>query len=382
MSCGCGCSGNSGGCQGNCGAVKIITEQGVKGDKGDTGDTGATGPPGANGADGLGYDNMLSSSSINLSLVLPFSSSGDIQVDKAVTFGTRLRYTKISDQTQWIEGVVTSYNVGSGACAVDFDNKSATATGSHNDWAVTVIGEPGAGSSFSNITNVGTGEDVFKGVNGSDAEFKRMLGGAGLNGGVTTSGDDVLFEPLTANDFPDSPFPNTLGNCTVVYRDGDGIAPSFNYSPIGGESLVSPGSLNTTSTHVVYYDFNDFIYLVFEVVIDDFHLNPADGTRWSILGPSFQVNGLPVVVASTSQTSQIVRCDMYYRPNSQTNLSLKDDFMFYNKALYMYYGNGFISAANPGTGGQDVAYLPANGSSGQLKFVGRMLLNKNTITLL
>lgn len=378
MSCGCGCSGNSGGCQGNCGAVKIITEQGVKGDKGDTGDTGATGPPGANGADGLGYDNMLSSSSINLSLVLPFSSSGDIQVDKAVTFGTRLRYTKISDQTQWIEGVVTSYNVGSGACSVDFDNKSATATGSHNDWAVTVIGEPGAGSGFSNITNVGTGEDVFKGINGASAEFKRMLGGAGLNGGVTTSGDDVLFEPLTTNNYPSGPFPNTLGNCTVVYSSGSGTAPSFNYSPVGGESLVSPGSLNTNSS-VVYYDYKDHIYLIFEVLIDDFHLNSNGGSKWSLVAPSFQINGLPVSVASGAASQNII-AHMAFEPDEISFNTPKDDFMLYMKSILLVYNNGNIAGSNGGAFTDDVFFLPAPGYSGRLRFNGRMLLNKNTVT--
>ena len=276
--CGCGCSG--GGCQGNCGSVKIITEQGVKGDTGDTGATGAAGATGADGDDGLGYDNMTSTSSINLSLVLPFSGSADINIDKAVTVGTRLRYTKTSDLTQWIEGVVTSYTVGTGVCAVDFDNKSATAAGSHTDWSVSVIGEPGSGGGFDSIDNVGAGAEVYKGLNAGVAELRSLTGLGALEGGITQGTDEISFNPLTTDAEVE------------VYPGGTAIAPSFFYAPGIGESYPSPGSISANSK-VKYVDWNDFIYLTFEVIIENFKVTHASNS-WTADPVTFQINGLPV----------------------------------------------------------------------------------------
>lgn len=247
--CDCGCDN---GCANGCGQpTKIITKEGIQGPAGATGATGATGAAGADGTDGLGYDNMVSTSSINITAPVPFSSSNTITADKAPTVGTRLRYTSQSDLTQWVEGVVTSYVTATGATNIDFDLKSSTGTGVHNDWAVTVIGEPGSGSGFGDIVNIGSGAEIYKGLNGTDAEVRSLIGSGALSGGVTQATNEIYFNPITCDTQPSSgSWPDTNGNCTIVYAGGIGTAPSFSYTPVGSEVLSNPGSLSTASTGV------------------------------------------------------------------------------------------------------------------------------------
>jgi len=357
MSCGCGCSGNSGGCQGNCGAVKIITEQGVKGDKGDTGDTGATGAPGADGADGLGYDNMSSSSSINITAAVPFTSNNFINPDKAPTTGTRLRYTRTGDLTMWVEGIVTSYTVGSGAISIDIDKKSSTATGVHNDWAVTVIGEPGEdGAGFEDIVNIGTGEGLYKGINGTDAEFRSILGAGALLNGITTVGDDVVVSPLTDD------------NEFEVWPGGTSITPSFSYSPGIGENLISPGSIGASK--VKYYDWNNFIFLTFEVQIDNFYLTGPN--NWSIDPYTFQVNGLPVSVVSGGDPETFMG-GMSASP-VENPVSDPDYVMNSTKPVQFVYNNGSIGVKS---GGAFYPRVPTKNEPVKLFFYGQILIRKN-----
>ena len=369
-------SGCGGGCNGNCGPIRIVTQEGIQGPQGDTGATGATGANGNDGVDGLGYDNMTSTTGINLSVSLPNSGTKFISIDKAVTTGTRLRFTSVGDLTQWIEGIAASYNVSTGACSMDFDLKSSSGAGTHNDWAVSVIGEPGEGSGFGSIDNVGTGSEVYKGLNGSVAEFRSFIGSGALEGGITENTDEIEFNPLTTSPLPGSV--GTNGNCTTVFAGGLGTSPTFNYTHVGSESLMNPGSISPTST-VTYYDYNDHIYLVFEVIINNFLLAPIGSSRWSAGSPDFRINGIPVFLA-TGSISENIYMNMSMEPVAGYAYdSPKDDYMFYMKQVPLVYNNGNI--ATKGGGGvysDDFFCVPATKTYAvNLRFNGRMLINKN-----
>jgi hypothetical protein len=368
-------SGCGGGCNGNCGAIRIVTQEGIQGPVGATGATGATGANGNDGVDGLGYDNMTSATSINLSLAVPYSATPTINIDKAVTIGTRLRYTKTSDLTQWIEGVVTAYTVGTGLTGIDFDLKSSTASGSHTDWSVTVIGEPGEGSGFGSIDNVGTGAEVYKGLNGSVAELRSIIGIGALEGGISQLTDEIRFNPLTTSTPPGSV--GTNGNCVVVFKGGLGTSPSFNYTPVGAESLINPGSISSTS-NITYYDYNDHIYLVFEIIIDNFLLAPIGSSKWSATSPNFSINGLPVSIPSGGMSENIF-VNMSIEPVAGYVFGdAKDDYMLYMKQIPLVYDNGLIRVKNVGGFGDDFFCVPATKTYAiNLKFNGRLLLNKN-----
>lgn len=242
------------------------------------------------GANGIGYDNMTSAAAFNESSV-PFTTNAAISAGKAVTTGTRLRYTRVGDVTKWVEGVVNTYNIGSGATNISFDSKSPAAAGNApSGYYVTVIGEPGIGVGFDNITNIGTGVDGYKGINGTDAEFYRLLGAAGLLNGVAIVGDDVVFSPLTEDSY------------VSVYDGGVGTPPVFSYSAVGpDESLLQAGSINI-NTSVGYHDFNDFIYVVFRIVIDNFHLTTTGGKSYSLTFPQLEIPGLPIAFGGLGST--------------------------------------------------------------------------------
>jgi len=351
-------SGCNNGCANGCGQpTKIITEQGIQGETGATGATGPQGDPGADGSDGLGYDNMQSTTAINITAAVPFSNANTIDVDKAVTVGTRLRYTSQGDLTQWIEGVVTSYVVGTGNLNIDFDLKSSTGTGVHSDWAVTVIGEPGSVLGFDTITNVGTGEDVFKGINGTDAEFKRILGDGAVSGGITTVGDDVVVNPLTDDEIVE------------VWPNGTMITPSFSYVAAIGESLTSSGSIGASSK-VWYIDWNEFIYLIFDVRIENFQLNHASN-QWSIHSPTLQINGLPTLTASGGEPELFSASMSAHTVESPT--SAPDFVMECHRPVRMVYNSGNIGLKNDGYSTK----VPVRNENININYYGQILIRKN-----
>lgn len=352
--CDCGCDS---GCANGCGQpTKIITKEGIQGPAGPAGATGATGANGADGSDGLGYDNMTSTSNINLGLTIPFSDSNSISTDKAVNTGTRLRYTKTSDLTQWIEGVVTSYNVVTGLTGIDFDLKSPTAAGAHTDWSVSVIGEPGSGSGFEDIVNVGSGAEVYKGINGTDAELRSLIGSGALSGGITQGTNEIDFNPLTDTEKVE------------VYPGGTAISPSFSYSAGSGESLVSPGSIGTSV--VKYFDWNDFIFLTFQVQINGFYLTgPFD---WSKDPFTFQINGLPVLPASGSDPETFMG-GMSASP-VENPTSDPDYVMRCTKPVQFVYNSGSIGVKS---GGAFYPRVPTRNEAVNLFFYGQILIRKN-----
>lgn len=352
--CDCGCDN---GCANGCGQpTKIITKQGIQGETGPTGATGATGPAGADGDDGLGYDNMESTTSINITAVVPFSSSNTITADKAPTVGTRLRYTSQSDLTQWIEGVVTSYVTATGATNIDFDLKSSTGTGIHNDWAVTVIGEPGMGSGFEDIVNVGAGAEIYKGLNGTDAEVRSITGSGALSAGITQNTNEIDLNPLTDEELNE------------VFPGGTAISPSFSYSAASGETLVQPGSIGTS--YVKYIDWNEFIFLMFEVQIDDFYLTGP--FEWSKDPFTFQINGLPVSVASGSDPETFMG-GMSASPVEDPT-SDPDYVMRCTKPVQFVYNSGNIGIKSAGA---FYPRVPTRNEAVNLFFYGQILIRKN-----
>ena len=160
---------------------------------------------------------------------------------------------------------------------------------------MSVIGEPGVASGFDSIANVGTGAESYKGLNVGVAEIRTIVGADALLNGITQGTDEITFNPLT-ND-----------NEVEVYPAGTAIAPSFSYSAGIGETLISPGSISALSK-VEYVDWNDFIYLTFEVTIENFQLSHATA-NWSADPVTFQINGLPVQSLPTN--AQNYTADMF-----------------------------------------------------------------------
>jgi len=196
-------------------------------------------------------------------------------------------------------------------------------------------------------------------------------------GGVFVSGDDIIFNPITANAFPAGVATGTNGNCTQVFNNGSGTAPVFNYVAAPGETLVLPGTLSNQSK-VVYYDYNDYIYLVVEMRINNFQLTPIGGSKWSAAAPTLQINGLPVNTAPTADISENVTIHMSMEPVAGFPLGTPtDDYMLYMKEIPLVYGAGGLSAKNPGAPADDFFCIPATGYPINLRFNCRMLINKN-----
>jgi hypothetical protein len=108
--------------------------QGIKGDTGAKGDTGSTGPAGADG------DRYLTTSSTTLLI----TDSGQANI----TVGTGLAYSQAQtvliskDESNYMHGIVYSYNNTTGLLVVNL--KSKTGSGTYSSWIINIDGAPGA----------------------------------------------------------------------------------------------------------------------------------------------------------------------------------------------------------------------------------------------
>lgn len=257
-----GCSNNC-----NCGSCSPGI-QGDKGDQGDQGDQGQTGAPGSTGAtggtggqgnpgndgsDGLGYE-AGSTSTIDVLSTVSTTAAFTINSSKAYTPGARVRISDSANPAiNYFEGIVTSYDVNTGAMIVsNIDVKAGS--GVHSDWFVNLageIGQSGTGGSqgtqgptgltgsTGNTGNTGaTGDDGlgYDNSTSSAAIDLSILGGTLL--GVPTTldkawniGSRVRFTELT--------------NPGVIYFEG--IVSSYN--PLTGSmDLILIGNINGATT--------------------------------------------------------------------------------------------------------------------------------------
>lgn len=109
--------------------------------KGDTGSTGAT---------GAGYGGTSTTSrTIGTGL-----QSFDTQAGLAYSAGARVRATSAANTSNWMEGIVTVYNVLGSPLTINVDKTNGS--GTLADWNFNVVGQPGAGdlSSANNLSEL------------------------------------------------------------------------------------------------------------------------------------------------------------------------------------------------------------------------------------
>jgi len=120
---------------------------------------------GTDGADGKGYD----AASVTSNTIGTGSKTFTITVDKAYVVGSRMRFADSANPTtNWMEGVATAVNSGTGVVTVTIDK--TLGSGTIASWNVSLAGEPGT-----NGTNART--TLFNDLSQNDS---------GDTGGVTT----------------------------------------------------------------------------------------------------------------------------------------------------------------------------------------------------
>jgi hypothetical protein len=145
-------------CQDSCNCGSCFP--GPKGDKGDNGNQGIQGPPGPQGGSGLqgdsgddgaagndgnnGYGyNSNSANELDVLDTVAATVNFTIDSEKAYTSGARVRVSDSGNPTSnYFEGVVTAYNVNTGAITVSaIDLK--VGSGTHTSWNINLAGEIG-----------------------------------------------------------------------------------------------------------------------------------------------------------------------------------------------------------------------------------------------
>lgn len=140
---------------------------GPTGATGATGSTGATGTPGAPGADGAGY-NATSTFATNLLTNSDTSISITTQANKAYSTGTRVRVSVNVSTNTFFEGLVSTYNSGTGAMTINnIDLKSGNSSIPSQLWNINVAGENSVGyDSGWKVMNAHNGTFGFAAVDG------------------------------------------------------------------------------------------------------------------------------------------------------------------------------------------------------------------------
>lgn len=184
------------------------------------------------GQDGSNYA-ATSTTSLTISVAgKPFTT----QTNLAYTVGARVRLSRASDVTKYMEGTVTAYNTGTGAMTVNV--LSAVGSGTFTDWNLNIAGDPGAADFITVrkfLYNAVAGQIVFSNAD----SFGRTL--AYTPGFITVVVNGVV---LTQNDFTATDGTSvTLGrvsnagdsvyiDCSLAYNPADALAKTANGSDI------------------------------------------------------------------------------------------------------------------------------------------------------
>ena len=186
-----GSSGTSGasGTDGSSGTAGVDGSSGTSGDSGTSGTDGSSGTSGVDGTSGLSGDKYATTSSntLNLSTINPTDNV-------SITIGTGLAYTigqsviVANSITDYFDGVVTSYNTGTGGIDINVTNR--TGTGTFSSWQVNLAGA--AGGDGTSGTSGETGTSGVSGTSGTSASSgsSGTAGASGTDGSSGTSGVD------------------------------------------------------------------------------------------------------------------------------------------------------------------------------------------------
>ena len=154
--------------------------QGPQGLQGNPGLDGADGADGVDGDDGVGYDNTISSTSIDLG-VLGTTTSMTWTINKAFIAGSRVRVADSSNPSvNYFEGVVNTYDSFTGNVDLE-DILIIVGSGTISSWNVSIAGEQGGASgtpAWSAVLAAGN----TSGVNDPIVDASQVLG---LNGGTS-----------------------------------------------------------------------------------------------------------------------------------------------------------------------------------------------------
>lgn len=172
--------------------------QGIPGNQGTTGPQGNVGPIGTQGAQGIvgvGYTGLTSVSDTNISTgVIDFAVNVP-STQTGFTVGTRIRIAATAAISNYMEGVIVSYddNAASGpTIAVNVD--LAIGSGEYNSWSISVAGVPGTQTSvysFNALPAPTLGARAFV-RDSTTTTFYDVVSGSGSNA-VPVFGDGTVW---------------------------------------------------------------------------------------------------------------------------------------------------------------------------------------------
>ncbi|WLB16175.1 carbohydrate-binding protein [Bradyrhizobium japonicum] len=183
------------------------------------------------GQDGSNY----AATSTTSLLISTGSKSFTTQANLAYTVGARVRLSRASDITKYMEGTVTAYNVGTGAMTVNV--LSAVGSGTFTDWNLNIAGDPGSADFITVrkfLYNAIPGQVVFSNADsfGRTLSYTPGFITVVLNGSVLTPND------FTATDGTSVTLPRANSgdvvyiDCSLAYNPADALAATQNGADI------------------------------------------------------------------------------------------------------------------------------------------------------
>jgi hypothetical protein len=168
------------GASGNDGSSGTSGTSGVDGTNGADGSSGTSGTSGADGMNGTPGDTYVTTSTDNR----PIQTGGMfLNLSTGLAYSTAQTVLVAHDEFNYMTGVVTGYNPGSGQITIDVTD--AVGSGSYSYWQVNLAGASGGnGSSGTSGTSGANGNDGTNGADGSSG----TSGTSGMNGNDGSSG--------------------------------------------------------------------------------------------------------------------------------------------------------------------------------------------------
>lgn len=200
---------------------------GPQGAQGIAGPSGTNGIDGIDGIDGLGYNAMTSTDSINILDTSAITISITTSINKALIPGSRVR---VADSTNpalnFFEGVVTAYNVSTGALDIGaIDTK--VGSGTHTNWNISITGQRNVApiwTALSLYTATGIGSANYTGHYAPSIWVDQILDIAHLSGAVeiTNGSGFPIVNPQVLNPLPTQFRPSSVISIPAVILDGSG----------------------------------------------------------------------------------------------------------------------------------------------------------------
>lgn len=201
------------------------------------------------GPDGKSY---LASSTTSLSMTVA-SKSFTTQTNLAYVVGSRVRLARASAPATFMEGVVTAYNINTGAMSVSVDYVSTT--GTFTDWNISITGE-GATAATNAAAAATSATNAAGSATAASTSASNAATSATNAANSATSAANALASFLTSPAFqgtPTAPTP-TAGTNTVQIATTAFVAAAVAALGIAGPSNTSMGTNsllnNTTATGI------------------------------------------------------------------------------------------------------------------------------------